>query len=107
MRQPRHQQPTRGGDGTDIGAFEVQASCGPEQSLQTLLDMVNSLVKRPQPLRATLLAAGDSLQRHDAASAVRQIGAFENQVRAQIAPADLALAGLLLDRAEALLNQLR
>jgi hypothetical protein len=94
-----------GGDGTDIGAFEVQASClSPEQALQRLLDTVNAYCARPQPLRASLEAALASLRRGNSTAAASQLGAFQNKVRAQVSPSDPALAQALIDTAQAIIN---
>jgi len=57
-------------------------------ALERLVAMVNSAVARPQPLRATLKAALDLIGRDSAAN---QLLAFQNQVRARVAPFDPAL----------------
>jgi hypothetical protein len=89
-----------GGDGTDIGAFEVQTSTiTPAQAVQHLLEQVNSHWRRPQPLRATLDAALASIERGNVTAAVNQLQAFQNKVRAQVAPSDPLLAGTLLQEA--------
>jgi hypothetical protein len=94
-----------GGDGTDIGAFEAQASClTPEQAFERLLDTVNAYCARPQPLRASLGAALASLRRGNTAAAVNQLGAFQNKVRAQVARDDPALAQALINTAQTIIN---
>jgi hypothetical protein len=96
-----------GGDGTDIGAFEVQPAClNPVQVVRHLLDLVNAQWKRPQPLRATLDAALASIGRNNLTAAINQLQAFENQVRAQVQPSDPALAAVLLEAAQNAINTL-
>ena len=95
-----------GGDGTDIGAFEVQAVLTPAQAVQHLLDLVNAQAERPQPLLATLEAALASVSRSNPAAATNQLQAFQEQVRAQVMPSDQALATELFQAAEDVINAL-
>jgi hypothetical protein len=96
-----------GGDGTDIGAFEVQSTVmNPGQAVQQLLALVNSQANRPQPLRATLNAALGSINRDNPNAAINQLTAFQNQVRAQVMPSDPTLAAELLQVAQDGINSL-
>ncbi|PWU11122.1 MAG: hypothetical protein C5B50_24045 [Verrucomicrobia bacterium] len=72
---------------------------GPRDMLQDLIGAINVGIARPQPLLATLNAALASLQAGNSASAAGQLGAFENQVRAQIAPQNSTLAQTLIEQA--------
>jgi hypothetical protein len=96
-----------GGEGTDIGAFEMQTSTvTPAQAVQHLLDLVSSHWRRPQPLSATLDAALASVERGNVTAAVNQLQAFQSKVRAQVAPSDPLLAGTLLQEANGLIISL-
>jgi hypothetical protein len=79
--------------------FQVRV-LGPRQMLQRLLDLVNSQWTRPQPLTASLDAALASLDRNNSISAINQLQAFENKVRAQVAPSASRLAQSLIRSAE-------
>jgi hypothetical protein len=57
------------------------------QAVERLSALVNLEVARPQPFRATLVAAIDSLNRSNPIAAANQLRAFQNKVRAQIEPA--------------------
>ena len=94
-----------GGDGTDIGAFEVQ-TVSPEQPVQYLLTLVNSQVKRPQPLRALLDEALTSISQNNPTAAIYQLAAFQMQVRVQVMPSNHALATVLLQVAQDAINAL-
>jgi hypothetical protein len=77
------------GPACDIGAFEFFASSFQIEAVETFLiiDSVQSLPLPPgtqQGLIAPLRAAVDSLNRGDAKPAVNQLGAFINQVDAQM-----------------------
>jgi len=96
-----------GGDGTDIGAFEMRTTClSPAQAVQLLLDLVNAQARRPQPFRATLDAALASIRRNNLIAAINQLQAFENQVRAQVLPSNPSLATTLLEAAQNIINTL-
>ena len=60
--------------------------------------------EKSDPLGASLGAAAASFQRSSVSSAVNQLRAFENKVRAQIAPIDPALAQELTDAAEQIIG---
>ena len=96
-----------GGDGTDIGAFEIQtADLNPAQAVRHLLALVNSQAKRLRPLCATLDAALASIGRNNPTAAINQLAAFQKQVRAQVMPSDQALAATLLQSAQDAINAL-
>jgi predicted outer membrane repeat protein len=69
-----------------------------------LLDMVNSQCPRPQPLRVSLNAALDSIDRNNSAAAVSQLQAFQTKVLAQVAPSDPTLAATLSQFAQNAIN---
>jgi hypothetical protein len=78
----------------------------PAQAVQHLLDLVSSHWRRPQPLSATLDAALASVERGNVTAAVNQLQAFQSKVRAQVAPSDPLLAGMLLQEANDLIISL-
>jgi hypothetical protein len=60
-------------------------------------------VSRSAPLRAALAAAIASIDRSNPTAAINQLQAFQNQVRAQVAPLDAALADtFILDAQQAI-----
>ena len=67
----------------------------------------SDLSKRTQqPLLATLSAALAAFERGDAAPGMNQLAAFENKVRAQVAPTEPLLAQQLIDAAQVIINAL-
>lgn len=79
---------------------------GPQAMLARLLGLVNSGVPHPQPLRATLNAAQASMNRHNLTSAINQLRAFENKVRAQVGRSDPKLAETLVQAAQNIIDTL-
>lgn len=71
-----------------------------------LLALVDAKLAKGQPLRATLSAALASVQRGNTAAALHQLEAFQNQVRAQVAPSSPALAQTLISAAQDIINEL-
>ena len=64
-----------------------------EQAVQRLIALVNeSSLKHQQPLLASLKAALDSIQRGNCNSAMGQLHAFQNKVRAQVSDGALSMA---------------
>jgi len=94
-----------GGDGTDIGAFEVQ-TINPAQPVQYLLTLVNSQVNHPRSLRVILDAALTSINRNNLFATFYELEAFQKQVRVQVMPSDHALAAVLLQTAQDAINSL-
>ena len=80
---------------------------GPREMLAHLLTLVDSKVTRPQPLEATLNAALASIERGNSTSAVNQLRAFQNKVRAQVARSNPVLARTLIQAAQAIIDALR
>jgi len=76
------------------------------QATARLAAMVRSNVTRPQPLLATLEAALASITRGNPVSAINQLLAFRNQVRAQVPPLDRAVAASLLQSAQDIIDAL-
>jgi hypothetical protein len=70
------------------------------QALDGLRAQVRAEAANPQPLLATLSAAIASVERESVTSAINQLRAFQNQVRAQVAPDDAALAEELIRAAQ-------
>jgi len=72
------------------------------QALERLIARVNAETPKPQPLVATLSAALSSVKRSAATPAINQLEAFQNKTRAQVAPADPALAQAFIQAAQQL-----
>jgi hypothetical protein len=64
----------------------------PAQAVERLIAEATARWPRSRPLVATLSAALASIERGNLVSAVNQLQAFQNKVRAQVAPSDPALA---------------
>ena len=78
----------------------------PRDMLSRLIALVRAQAKRPQPLLASLEAARAALERGNAAAAVNQLQAFQNKVRAQIAPFDLGFSHMFFQAAQNIINAL-
>ncbi len=77
------------------------------QAVGELIDLIDgSSIAHQQPLIASLMAAGDSVARCNLVAAVNQLEAFQNKVRAQIAPDDAGLAEILIASAQEIINSL-
>jgi hypothetical protein len=82
----------------------------PAQAVGIVLELLdNSDLGRQetQPLGASLKAAARSFDRGNARAAVNQLGAFQNKVRAQIAPAEPDLAEDLIRSAQIIIDAVR
>jgi hypothetical protein len=62
---------------------------------------------RKRPLIATLQSAAASFERGNFAAGVNQLQAFQNKVRAQIAPSDPALADTMIRSAQQVIDAMR
>ncbi len=78
----------------------------PAQAVERLIAQVTAQWPRSRPLVATLSAALASIERGNLISAVNQLQAFQNKVRAQVAPADPALAATFIQSAQDILDVL-
>lgn len=94
-------------DGLAAGTqtFTVQLLT-PAQAIERLIALVNARVYRPRPLVATLEAARAAIERGNRTAAVNDLGAFQNKVRAQVAPHDAALAAQLIQAAQEIIDVL-
>jgi uncharacterized delta-60 repeat protein len=76
------------------------------QAVQRLIAQVTSRWPRSRPLVATLEAALASIERGNPVSAINQLQAFQNKVRAQVAPLDPALAASFSQAAQEIIDAL-
>jgi hypothetical protein len=74
------------------------------EAMTRLAAMLKPDVAHAQSLAATLRAALASIDRSTHGSAKNQLIAFQNQVRAQVAPIDPALAALLIKMAQDIID---
>jgi hypothetical protein len=79
----------------------------PSASLLRLMAEVESSWPRPEPLRAALSAALDSIERGNFVSAINQLRAFQNKVRAQATRSDPAQAARFIQAAQGVIDVLR
>jgi hypothetical protein len=95
-------------DGGDFGSaamvLEVIAPSQAVESLLTLIDDADFDRQNKRPMIATLKAAAASLDRGQFVSALNQLRAFQNKVRAQIAPTYPAEAARWIQSAEDILS---
>jgi hypothetical protein len=90
---------------TDTNAFTVEVLTA-AQAVERLVASVELDVSRSRPLIATLSAALASIDRSNPVSAINQLLAFQNKVRAQVMPLDAALADSFLQTAQAVIDVL-
>jgi hypothetical protein len=76
------------------------------QAVEQLIAAANSDVSRSAPLRATLAAAIATIDRSNPTAAINQLLAFQNQVRAQVAPLDTAAADAFIEAAQQVIDAL-
>jgi hypothetical protein len=76
------------------------------QAVERLAATVKAGTSRSQPLVVTLEGAVASIDRSDPVSAINQLLAFQNQVRAQLAPLDPVLAEDFLRQAQEIVDVL-
>ena len=74
--------------------------------MQRLIGQVASSWPRPRPLLATLSAALRSIERGNPVSAINHLLASQNQVRAQVAPSNSALAASFIQAAQEVIDVL-
>jgi hypothetical protein len=77
------------------------------QAVDRLAAAVAGGAERPQPLLASLRAALAAIDRSQPSVAINQLEAFQNKVRAQVAPHDPELAAQLIAEAQAIIDALR
>jgi hypothetical protein len=96
------------GDGTDIGAFEVQPLASDCDLIDALIALIENSLSghNKRPLVAILRAAEASLERGDLKPGINQLQAFQSKVRTQLEPITPAFARLLLERAQATIDAL-
>ena len=75
-------------------AFTVEVITTAEATMR-LIDQAQAEWRRSQPLVATLRAALRAIERGDQIPVINQLRAFQNKVRAQVAPVDAGLAAEL------------
>ncbi len=76
------------------------------QAVERLVAAVRDDLSGAQPLIATLTAALASIDRSNPVSAINQLLAFQNQVQAQLAPLDAALAASFIQTAQDIIDVL-
>jgi hypothetical protein len=76
------------------------------EAVERLIAQTQSEWRRSQPLLTTLYAALHSIQRGNSISAINQLQAFQNKLRAQVAPRDPALAASLTQAAQEIIDAL-
>ena len=74
------------------------------QAAQRLAAIVNSAIPHPRPLTASVEAATAAFDRGDSSAGVNQLRAFQNKIRAQIAPLNVALANELVASSEQIIK---
>jgi hypothetical protein len=77
------------------------------ESLIAKVDAADMGRKNKRPLIASLKAAGASFDRESFGSGINQLRAFQNKVRAQVAPFDEALAAMLIAEAQMIIDALQ
>jgi hypothetical protein len=89
----------------DVGAYESPFTPPMDIALLILLVENSDLgAKAKQPLLVTLTAASASFDRGSTISGSKQLSAFQNKVRAQVARVDAALASQLIDAAQQIID---
>jgi hypothetical protein len=93
------------GRASDAQTFVVEL-IPPSQAVERLIAAVSAQARKPRPLLATLSAALAALERGNPTPAVNQLEAFQNQVRAQVAPDEPVLAAQWIWGAQEILDAL-
>jgi hypothetical protein len=100
--------PRISGVAVDVGAYEFLFT--PRSAVNRLIVLLQAAdidARTKQPLLVSLNAAMASVQRANLGSAINQLAAFQNKVRAQLAPGQSIGAQRLIDEAEAAIELLR
>jgi uncharacterized delta-60 repeat protein len=90
---------------TDTNAIDVEVITT-AQAVEQLVAAASLGVSRSAPLRATLAAGIASIDRSNPTAAINQLQAFQNQVSAQVAPLDAALADTFIQAAQQAIDAL-
>jgi hypothetical protein len=98
-----------GGDGTDIGAFEVQSPWPREiiDNLITVIETSSLPTSRVQPLIASLQAALAAIGHNNPDAAVNELLAFQQEVRVQVRRFDPTLAQQLIADSQFVIDEFR
>src|SRR5439155_638419 len=94
--------------GTSSTNVTVEVISGAE-AVAIVIDLVNNSTlgdNTKHSLLVSLLAASASFDRGDIIPGINQLQAFENKVRAQVAPSDPTLAAQLIDAAQTIIDAL-
>lgn len=92
--------------GTNSVVLEVQSAAGAVGTLITLLEAADLSRRNAQPLLASLNSAAASFERGNVVAGINELQAFQNKVRAQIAPLDPELAAELIAAAQEIIDAL-
>jgi hypothetical protein len=76
-------------------------------AIERLQQRVNESAARPHPLVVSVVAAREAAERGNRIAAANQLAAFQNKIRAQLAPLDSELADWLVESADAIIALLR
>jgi len=92
--------------GTNSVVLEVLSPASAVGALRTLVEAADLGGKNANPLLASLRAAATSFDRGNSNAGINQLQAFQNQVRAQIAPLDPTLAATFIEVAQEIIDAL-
>jgi hypothetical protein len=90
---------------TNSQTFAVEVIT-PAQAVERLVALCQSGATNSQPLIATLSAALAAIDRSNPTAAINQLRAFQDKVRAQVAPLDPALAATFIQEAQNIIDAL-
>src|SRR5205085_2410676 len=91
---------------TDLITIDILSGAHTVQELSDMLISSALARKSLPPLLATVKAAGDAVERGSTGAAINQLRAFQNKVRAQIAPSDPAFAADLIELAQRIIDSI-
>lgn len=98
-----------GGDGTDIGAFEVQGIC-PCDGIEMLIQAVDAAgIRRQdsQPLIVSLKSACDAFNRGSTGAGLNKLHAFQEKVKELVAPGNPTAAAELIALAQQVIDAIK